>query len=86
MKQNLPHLERHGRRKTTRSSANQHFLLAMMDDRHEAPKALEITRNLLQDFISAPAGDIGPLSGHFDFAESPLLSRLLMTGYTTNCR
>jgi len=44
--------------------------LAMIDDSHESPKALKITRNLLRDFISAPSWRTRPIIKSFlDCAE-----------------
>lgn len=44
--------------------------LAMMNDSHESSKALEVTRNLLQDFISAPSWRYRPIIRSFlDCAE-----------------
>ena len=44
--------------------------LAMIDDSRESPKALEITRNLIQDFISAPSWRNRPIIKSFlDCAE-----------------
>ena len=41
-----------------------------MDDTRESPKALKITRDLLQDFISAPSWRYRPIIGSFlDCAE-----------------